>query len=162
MQKIFYIIIFTLLSSCSGVEFIYKNNSNEINPLYEKTEVGVSGVDLIFIKSYIQMFFGENKNNEYELFINIKEKKTKRSIETNQTASNLTYELRFYYSLFSNSKNCFTFKKEIISNFTITPKSAGFNFGTDSSLEKKYQLAITDNLNQFMSYISSQNISNCQ
>ena len=162
MKKILYIIMFVLVSSCSNVEFVYNDNSSEINPLYEKTEVKISGVDLVFIKSYMQMFFGENKDNEFDLLIDVKEKKTKRSIETNQTTSNLTYELRFYYNLFSNSKSCTTFKKVIVSSFTITPKSAGYNYGTDSSLEKKYQLAITDNLNQFMSYISSLNTNNCQ
>ena len=50
-----------------------------------------------------------------------------------------------------NKKNCVTFNKELVSYFSIIPKSSGYNYGTDSSLEKKYQLAITENLNRFVS-----------
>ena len=46
------------------------------------------------------------------------------------------------------------YKKEILSYFSIIPKSSGYNYGTDTSLEKKYELAITENLNRFVSIIS--------
>ena len=42
-------------------------------------------------------------------------------------------------------------KKKFLSYFSIIPKSSGYNYGTDASLEKKYELAITENLNQFVS-----------
>ena len=41
-------------------------------------------------------------------------------------------------------------------------KSEGYNFGTDTSLEKKYELVITDNLSQFISLISVDNVKNCK
>ena len=41
------------------------------------------------------MFFGKNNEHVYILKININEKKTKRSVETNQATSNLRYELNF-------------------------------------------------------------------
>ena len=53
-------------------------------------------------------------------------------------------------------------KKEIVSYFSIIPKSAGYNYGTDASLEKKYELAIIDNLNQFVSFLSSIDINKCK
>ena len=93
--------------------------------------------------------------------INIDEKKTKRSVETNQATSNLRYELRFNYTLTSIKKDCITYEKEIVSYFSIIPKSSGYNYGTDTSLEKKYELAIGDNLNQFVSILSDINIDNC-
>ena len=95
------------------------------------------------------------------LKINIDEKKTKRSVETNQATSNLRYELRFYYTLTSIKKDCITYEKEIVSYFSIIPKSSGYNYGTDTSLEKKYELAIGNNLNQFVSILSNINIDNC-
>ena len=58
-------------------------------------------------------------------------------------------------------KNCVTFDKELVSHFSIIPKSEGYNYGTDSSLEKKYQLAITENLNRFVSIITDKDLSNC-
>ena len=150
-----------MFTSCSGVEFVYEEKKNLINPLYEKTLVNTSGVDLVFLNSYIPMYFGENKYNDFSLSINIEEKKTKNSVEKNQAVSNLMYELRFQYTLISNIKDCKTYEKEILSNFSIIPKSGGYNYGTDSSLEKKYELAITENLSQFISILSGINISNC-
>ena len=108
------------------------------------------------------MFFGENKEGGFKLLINIEEKKIKRSVETNQATSNLRYELRFSYNLFSNPKNCLIYEKEILSYFSIIPKSDGYNYGTDASLENKYELAIAENLNQFISFISGIDINNCK
>ena len=150
-----------LITSCSDIKFIYNNNKNLINPLYEKTAVKTSGKSLAFITSYIPMFFGENKEDEFKLLINIKEEKTKRSVETNQATSNLRYELRFYYTLVQNKKNCVTYEKEILSQFSVIPKSAGYNYGSDSSVDKKYELAISENLDQFVSILSEVNIDSC-
>ena len=113
------------------------------------------------MNSYLPMLFGDNKYNEFNMFINIKERKTKTSVEKNQATSSLMYELRFQYSIFSNTKECKTYEKEILSNFSIIPKSGGYNYGTDTSLEKKYELAIKENLNQFISVVSGLNINDC-
>ena len=161
MKKLFFIFLFCFVVSCSRVEFVYKNEKNLINPLYQKTKVTTSGRDLSFMSSYLPMFFGEVDAHTHSLQIKIDEKKTKRSVETNQATSNLRYELRFYYTLTSIKKDCITYEKEIISYFSITPKSSGYNYGTDSSLEKKYELAIANNLNQFVSILSDINIDSC-
>lgn len=144
------------------MEFTYNDDTNLINPLYEKTKVKNSGVDLSFIKSYVPMLFGKNKENKFTLIIDIEEKKVKRSVETNQAISNLRYELRFFYTLILNKKSCVTYNKEILSTFSILPKSAGYNYGTDASLERKYELAVTDNINRFIALISNTDISKCQ
>ena len=161
MKKLFFIFLFFFIVSCSGVEFVYNNEKNLINPLYQKTKVITSGTDLTFMNSYLPMYFGESDEYTYNLQINVNEKKTKRSVKTNQATSNLRYELRFYYTLTSIKNNCITFEKEIISYFSIIPKSSGYNYGADSSLEKKYELAVSDNLNQFISILSDINLDNC-
>ena len=119
MKKIICISVFLFLISCSSIDFVYKDKKYTTNPLYEKTNIDISGTELVFINTYLPMLFGENKFNEFNLFINIKEKKTKTSVEKNQATSNLMYELRFQYSLFSNTKECKTYEKEILSNFSI-------------------------------------------
>ena len=162
MKKIFFISLFFTIISCSNIEFVYKEKGNLINPLYEKTNVVTSGVDLVFIQSYLPTVFGDVMEKDFNLLINIEEKKTKRSVETNQATSNLRYELRFAYTLESINKNCITYKKEILSFFSIIPKSSGYNYGTDASLEKKYELAIIENLNQFVSFLSGVDINNCK
>ena len=161
MKKIISLFLIVMVSACSEIDFVYKDSKNIINPLYGKTKLDISGVDLTFLNSYTPMLFGKNKEQTFTLLINIKEKITKRSVETNQATSNIRYELRFVYSLIFNKKNCVTYKKEILSNFSIIPKSAGYNYGTDASLEKKYELAITNNLNEFISFLSDVNIKDC-
>ena len=161
MKKLFFIFLFIFIVSCGDVDFVYKENKNLINPLYEKTEVITSGFNINFMNSYLPMFFGNNKDNHFNLLIKIEQNKTKRSVETNQATSKLRYELKFIYSLVLNEKNCITFYKELISYFSIIPKSSGYNYGTDSSLEKKYQLAITENLNRFVSIIIDRDLNSC-
>ncbi|MDC3075417.1 hypothetical protein OA855_03215 [Pelagibacteraceae bacterium] len=161
MKNILLIIIFLFISSCNGIEFVYKEKTHVINPLYEKTKVSTSGVDINFINSYLPMLFGQNSEDLFNLSIKIDEKKTKISVEKNQATSNLRYELRFKYTLISKENNCITYEKELLSYFSIIPKSSGYNYGSDTSLEKKYELAVTENLNQFISKLSDVDIYNC-
>ena len=161
MYRFFSIALFLFVVSCSKVEFLYDDDKIN-NPLYEKTKVSTSGVELSLINSYIPIFFGIYKEQFFDLQIRIEEKKTKISVETNQAASNLRYEIRFFYTLKSKKEDCVTYEKEIISNFSIIPKSGGYDYGTDSSLEKKYELAINENFNQFISIISDIDIKNCK
>ena len=161
MRRFFFTIVLVFLSSCAPIEFVYDENKSVINPLYEKTSVSTSGVNINFINSYLPMFFGKNKEGLFDLSINIEEKKTKRSVEKNQATSNLRYELKLTYTLISNKENCVTYEKELSSYFSIIPKSSGYNYGTDTSIEKKYELAITENLNQFISILSDVDLNNC-
>tara|TARA_B100000989_G_scaffold267788_1_gene222076 strand:- start:69 stop:443 length:375 start_codon:yes stop_codon:yes gene_type:complete len=123
--------------------------------------VDIKGKDLPFIKSYISMFFGNNNKEEFNLSIMIEEKQTKRAVETNQAVSNLRYELRFIYVLESKINKCVTYKKELLSSFSIIPKSSGYNYGSDISLENKYELAVSENLNRFVSLLSGVDLINC-
>ena len=51
----FFLIIISLffIISCSELEFVYKDEIDIFNPLYKKTDVNISGLDLPFMKSYI-------------------------------------------------------------------------------------------------------------
>tara|TARA_A100001015_G_C14920430_1_gene684099 strand:- start:107 stop:595 length:489 start_codon:yes stop_codon:yes gene_type:complete len=162
MRLVFYIFTLFFVSSCSDLEFVYSDKKNLQNPLYDKTEIDLSGMDLPYVKSYVPLLFGNNINTDYDLSIIITEKKTKRSVETNQATSNLSYELRFYYSLKSKSLECVVYSKEIMSSFNIIPKSSGYNYGTDASLENKYELSIKENLNSFISNLADINLDKCE
>ena len=161
MRYVLVFVVFCILQSCSNIEFVYNDKKNLANPLYEKTKISTGGLELAFLKSYLPMFFGNTKNGKYSLSIIIEEEKTRRSVETNQAVSDLRYELKFYYELKKIDESCLVFKKKILSSFSINPKSSGFNYGTDVSLEKKYELAITENLNEFVSTISDKDINSC-
>ena len=93
MNRFIFVFLCLFVVSCNHIEFVYKNDSNLINPLYEKTKINTSGDSLVYLSPYIPMVFGENKDASFNLSINIKEKTTKRSVETNQATSNLGYEL---------------------------------------------------------------------
>ena len=161
MKRLFFFTIFIFIVSCSDIDFVYKEEKNLINPLYEKTEVSASGFNINFMNSYLPMFFGSNKDDHFNLSIKIEQNKTKSSVETNQAVSKLRYEIIFVYTLELNEKKCVTFEKELISYFSIIPKSSGYNYGTDSSLEKKYELIITENLNRFVSIILDKDLNSC-
>ena len=161
MNRVLIFVFFIILNSCSHIEFTYQNDKDLTNPLFDKTEVVVEGKDLPIIKSYIPLLFGNNKEEKYSLLVNIEEKQTKRSVETNQVTSNLRYELRFLYKIKLIKDNCPTYEKVFFSSFSIIPKSLGYNYGTDASLEKKYELAVSENLDQFVSSLSTVDIDSC-
>ena len=161
MRYVLVFVGFCILQSCSNIEFVYNDKKNLANPLYEKTKISTGGLELTFLKSYLPMFFGNTKNEKYSLSIIIEEEKTRRSVETNQAVSDLRYELKFYYELKKIDESCLVFKKKILSSFSINPKSSGFNYGTDVSLEKKYELVVTENMNQFISYLSGIDLNSC-
>ena len=123
MKRLLFVTIFIFIISCDDIDFVYKEDKNLINPLYEKTEVTTSGLDINFMNSYLPMFFGNKKEDYFDLSIKIEQNKTKRSVETNQATSKLRYELKFIYTLVLNKKNCVTFNKELVSYFSIIPKS---------------------------------------
>ncbi len=161
MKNAFVLLLFLTIISCNEIKFVYNEKENLSNPLYENTNVEILGEDLGFLNSYIPVVFGTNKTDDFNLEVKVYEKKTKASVKTNQAVSNLKYELRFLYTLRSNNLNCITYKKEVVSIFDIIPKSSGYNFGTDASLERNYELAITDNLNRFLSFVSQRSLNSC-
>ncbi len=152
-----------LVSSCGQVDFIYNNSiDGGTNPLKNKTIVQHSGLDIPILNKYISQYFGVSQQPKFKIYIASSEEKTKSSVETNQTISTLRYDLNFTYQLESISKNCLIFEKEIQSNFSVTPKSAGFNFGSDKSLESKYELAVDENFKELISYILNVDLNNCK
>ena len=152
-----------LVSSCGQVDFIYNNSiDGGTNPLKNKTIVQHSGLDIPILNKYISQYFGVSQQPKFKIYIASSEEKTKSSVETNQTISTLRYDLNFTYQLESISKNCLIFEREIQSNFSVTPKSAGFNFGSDKSLESKYELAVDENFKELISYILNVDLNNCK
>ena len=162
MRFLVSLIILIVLCACTNLEFVYKDNENLKNPLYDKTKVVLSGKDLAFMKSYIPMFFGYKNDQKFRLLIRVEETRIRSSIETNQTASDIKYELRFFYTLISNKNDCLIYEREILSSFSMLPKSSGYNYGTDASLEKKYELSVMNNLNQFVTFVSGVDLNECK
>ena len=157
-----FVLLLLLVASCNKLDFVYSDEESLRNPLFEKVFVIINGDDLPYFKSYVNAVFGNKNNANYDLLINVNEKKTKRSVQTNQAISNLSYDLEFLYSLKSNELGCLVYSIEHTSAFSFTPRSSGYNYGTDASLDKKYELAIKENLNKFISDLSEVNLDKCR
>ena len=160
MKNLLFFFIFFIVS-CGGVNFVYKDNINLNNPIYNKTLVSFSGKTFPEFYRYASLYFGNTKENVYGLNINIEEKKIKRSVQTNQAISKMDYELRFDYELFSEKERCIIYKKNILSRFSFEPKSSGYNFGSDQSLEKLYELATKENFKRFVDFYANDRNTSC-
>ncbi len=154
------VVFLFFLASCSKIDFVYKNEGSVVNPIYNNTNVSVSGLDVPIMNRYVSSYFGTPNNPQYNLKIHVTEKKIKTSVATDQSITKIRYELGYLYKL-KSKKDCVSYEKKIVSTFTLTPKSSGFNFGSDRSLDNKYELAIIDSFNQFLSFISDKNFNNC-
>tara|TARA_A100001011_G_scaffold99627_1_gene105037 strand:- start:30449 stop:30946 length:498 start_codon:yes stop_codon:yes gene_type:complete len=151
-KNILIFILLLILTSCSGIEFVYKNPNKATNPLVNKTLFITSGKDLTALNRYSSQYFGLSKEPRYKIIISVEETQTKKSVQKNQAISKIDYELDFDYNL-SDLDGCFIYSKKISSRFSYTPKSSGYNFGSDQSLEKKYDLAVKENMGRFVDLI---------
>ena len=157
MIKIFNLLITLLfVASCSNLDFTYGDNTEIKNPIYNKTKVTLSGKDLTSVYMVIPEILGRTKEVDYELYIDIDEIKTRRSVQNNQAIAKMDYKLIFTYELYDIKETCYIFKKEIISRFTYVPKSSGYNFGSDKSLDNKYKIAVKKSLDDFIDLMSNE------
>lgn len=139
-------IIFFFILSCGSIEFVAKEN----NGLKNKVYIVTSGNEEVRFTKELYSFFGNNKNYDYILKTTFVEQKENRVVKQNQVAEKIDYTFEVEYELFYKTKNCLVFKKEIISRFSFTPKSFGYNFGADRSFEKLYTNTTRQNIQKFI------------
>ena len=150
IKKLIACILLFFIFSCSSVEFVLKDSS-QTNPLKDKTTLLVDkGSNERFIKG-LYSYFGNNEKYDYILRTKSFEEKENRIIKNNQVAEKIEYTLVADYELFYKSIECKIFKKTIKSKFSFTPKSAGYNFGSDRSFDKLYSSSVDRNISNFIS-----------
>lgn len=135
--------------SCSNVEFLLKDSS-QTNPLRDKT---LLLIDKNLEKRFVQGLyssFGSNEIYDYILKTTFVEKKENRIVKNNQVAEKIEYTLEANYDLFYKTSECKIYNKTIISKFSFTPKSAGYNFASDRSFDKLYNSSVDQNINNFI------------
>ena len=135
--------------SCSNIEFVLKDK-NQTNPLKEKTMLLMDKNSEERFVSALYSYFGNNEKHEYILKTKLLEKKENRIVKNNQVAEKIVYILEVDYDLFYKTSECKIFNKKIISKFFFTPKSAGYNFGSDRSFDKLYSSSVDKNINNFI------------
>jgi hypothetical protein len=135
--------------SCTNIEFVLKDSSQK-NPLKDKT---VLLMDKNLEERFVQGLysnFGNTEQFEYILKTTLIEKKENRIVKNNQVAEKIEYTLEVNYDLFYKTSECKIYNKTIISKFSFTPKSAGYNFGSDRSFDKLYNSSVDQNINNFI------------
>ena len=146
-----YLICYFLLYifSCTNIEFVLKDSS-QTNPLKDKTVLLMDkNLEKRFVKG-LYSNFGNNEKYEYILKTTFIEKKENRIVKNNQVAEKIEYTLEVNYDLFYKTSECKIYNKTIISKFSFTPKSAGYNFGSDRSFDKLYSSSVDNNINNFI------------
>jgi len=135
--------------SCSNIEFVLKD-SNLKNPLKNNTVLLVDKNSEERFMRGLYSNFGNNEKYEYILKTTFLEKKENRIVKNNQVAEKIEYTLEVNYDLFYKTIECKIYNKKIISKFSFTPKSTGYNFGSDRSFDKLYDSNVDQNINNFI------------
>ena len=141
------IIIFFFILSCSNVEYLLQDNM-ETKQLKKNVLVMVDRSEKIFTKE-LGSYFGYAKNYEYILKTSFLENKENKVVKSNQVAEKIDYTLTVNYELFFKTIECKIFSKKIISRFSFTPKSEGYNFGADKSFDSLYSSSVKKNIQKF-------------
>ena len=135
--------------SCTNIEFVLKDNI-QTNPLKDKTLLLINkNLEERFVKG-LYSNFGNNEKYEYILKITFIEKKENRIVKNNQVAEKIEYTLEVNYDLSYKTSECKIYNKTIISKFSFTPKSDGYNFGSDRSFDRLYNNSVDQNINNFI------------
>ena len=135
--------------SCSNIEFVMKDSSST-NTLKNKTLLLIDkNSEQRFVRG-LYSYFGNNEKYEYLLKTGFLEKKENRIVKKNQVAEKIEYTLEVNYDLFYKTNECKVYNKTIITKFSFTPKSAGYNFGSDRSFDKLYSNGVDQNINNFI------------
>ena len=149
IKKYFTCCFLFFIFSCSNIDFVLKDSSLT-NPLKNKTALIIDkNSDERFVRS-VYSYFGNSEKYDYILKTKFLEKKENRIVKNNQVAEKIEYTLEVVYDLFYETKECKIFNKKIVSKFSLTPKSAGYNFGSDRSFEKLYSSSVDQNINNFI------------
>ena len=149
IKKFIILSLLFFVFSCSNIDLVLKDDS-QTNPLKDKTTLLIDkGSEEIFKRS-LYSYFGNSESYEYILKTKFSESKENRVVKKNQVAEKIEYTLEVDYDLYYKTIECKVFNKTIISKFSFTPKSAGYNFGSDRSFDKLYNSSVDQNINNFI------------
>ena len=139
--------LLSMLFSCSNIEMVL--NESDKNRFLKNTSIVSSGdIHGRFTKGLFS-YFGSSKENEYILLATFEEKKDNRVVKKNQVAERVDYTLSADYNIFYKTKKCKIHNKVVITKFSFSPKSFGYNFGASRSLDKLYRSSIKKNKGKY-------------
>ena len=149
IKRISILVCFFFIYSCSNIELVI---NEDLNKEYYKNQTAISfnGENKEIFNQELYSYFGEAQNQKYILNILFKEERKNRLVKKNQVAEKTDFEIIVDYKLYYTEMGCDVFRKKIITKFSFVPKSFGYNFGTDKSLEKLYKNSIRKNIANFI------------
>ena len=153
-----FLLLFFFLYACNSVEFVLSDYDSP-NLIREKVKIIDLDNKQTPLKRELSLFFGNNEEHEYILETSLIEEKQRRSIKKNQVAEKIDYTLRVNYVLYYVKSNCRILDTKIETKFSFTPKSFGYNFGSNRSLDKLYSDSVKRNIKKFIDLIPVNN--NC-
>ncbi len=155
---LFSLLIFS--TSCADIEFVLSDNEDK-NFLKNNSSITVSGKKYENFSQELFARFGNNKNGKYIIQAAFYEKKENIAVKKNQVAEKIDYELMAVYTIYLKGVGCDVFSKTVVTKFSFTPKSSGYNFGTDRSLEKLYKTSIKNNIKTFVDAVPNNKKLSC-
>ena len=161
IKKLLFSIFLFFLFSCSNIDFVLKEN-DMVNPYKNKTTIVFDGTKEKKFAQEVTLFFGNKKNAEFLLITSFSEKKENRLVKKNQVAEKIDYELTINYEMFYKNTDCKIYNKKIVTKFSFVPKSFGYNFGTDRSLEKLYKRSLKKNIKKLINFAPVRDLSICR
>jgi len=150
IKKTILFVFFFFIASCSKIEFVL--DSNEQNQLIDNVKLLMTGDTNQIFSREVNSYFGNSKNYEFILKTAFKENKKNRVVKKNQVAERVDYVLETKYELFYKTNECKVFNKKIATRFSFTPKSSGYNFGTDRSFETLFTRGVRKNISDFIGF----------
>tara|TARA_B100001250_G_scaffold362416_1_gene341097 strand:- start:1044 stop:1544 length:501 start_codon:yes stop_codon:yes gene_type:complete len=147
--KNYYFVIVFFLFSCSQIELVLKE-SEKSTLLKNKTTLKVLNSPSPILKEQLVFYFGKNTAPEFHLTVDVDENKTNRFVKKNQVATKIDYEIKIKYKLVNNIRNCIILEAVQNSRFSFVPKSSGYNFGSDRSLDELYKGVFKNNIENFL------------
>ena len=158
INRSIFLLLFFFLYACNSIEFVLNDYDNP-NLIKEKVKIIDLDNKQSPLKRELSLFFGNNEEHEYTLETSLIEEKQKRSIKQNQVAEKIDYTLSVNYVLYYVKSNCRILDAKIETKFSFTPKSFGYNFGSNRSLDRLYSDSIKRNIKKFIDLIPVNN--NC-
>ena len=156
INKAISLLLFFFLYACNSIEFVLTDYDNP-NPIKEKVKISVIDNEQDLLLRELSSFLGNNEKYEYILEAALFEEKQKRSVKQNQVAEKIDYTLIVDYRLYYVKESCIILDEKIETKFSFTPKSFGYNFGSNRSLEKLYSYSIKRNIKKFIDLIPINN-----
>tara|TARA_Y100001970_G_scaffold172145_1_gene210441 strand:+ start:2572 stop:3060 length:489 start_codon:yes stop_codon:yes gene_type:complete len=149
IKTVFLFLLIVITTSCSNIQLVL-DDKPKTNFLKNNSSIFVSGKKYENFSQELFSYFGNNKKGEYIIRTTFFEKKENIAVKKNQVAEKIDYELSVVYNIYHKDISCNVFNKTVLTKFSFTPKSSGYNFGTDRSLERLYKTSIKTNIETFI------------